>query len=94
MYETGKMSISRMSKLYEVSETALYRWVDRYRSTPPGERVVIETESDYLQLKIYEERIEKMERLIGTQQITIDYHRAVIACASEHYGEDIEKKFG
>jgi len=94
LYETGRMTISQLSKLYEVSETALYKWVDKYRTTPASQRVVIETDSDYLQLLELQKRVDTMERLIGTQQIKLDYQRALIDSASEHYEEDIEKKFG
>jgi len=94
LYETGRMSISQLSKLYEVSETALYKWVDKYRTTPASQRVVLETDSDYLQLLALQKRVDAMERLIGSQQIKLDYQRALIDSASEHYEEDIEKKFG
>ena len=94
LYETGKMSISQLSKLYEISETALYKWVDKYRTTPSSQRIVIETDSDYLQLKSLQKRVDNMERLIGNQQIQIDYQKAMISSASDHYEEDIEKKFG
>lgn len=94
LYETGKMSISQLAKLYDVSETALYKWVDKYRMTPASQRVVLETDSDYLQLVELQKRLDSMERLIGSQQIKLDYQKAVINSASEHYEEDIEKKFG
>ena len=94
LYETGKMTISQLSKLYEVSETALYKWVDKYRMTPASQRVVLETESDYLQLLELQKRLDSMERLIGSQQIKLDYQRALLDSASEHYKEGIEKKFG
>ena len=94
LYETGKMSVSQLSKVYEISETALYKWISKYRVTPSEERIVVETESDYLQLIELQERIEKMERLIGNQQIALEYHKAIIESASAHYEEDIEKKFG
>lgn len=88
------MSVSQLSKLYDIGETTLYKWIDKYRSTPVSERIVIETESDYLKLVELQNRIDKMERLIGNQQIKIEYHKAIINLASEHYKEDIEKKFG
>ena len=94
LYETGKMSVSQLSKLYEISETALYKWIEKYRTTPTSERIVVETDSDYLKLVELQKRVEKMERLIGNQQIEIEYRKAVIAAANEHYKEDIEKKFG
>ena len=94
LYETGKMSISQMSKLYDVSETALYKWVDKYRTSPRSERIVVESESDYLKLVELQKRVEAMSRLIGDQQIKIEYQQAVLKAASEHYEEDVEKKFG
>ena len=94
LYETGKMSITQLSKLYQVSETALYKWVDKYRNTPASERVVLESNSDYVALMALQQRVDKMERLIGTQHIRIDYLQSVIKSATTHYGEDIEKKFG
>lgn len=94
LYETGKMSVSQLSKLYDISEMALYKWIDKYRSIPTNERIVVETDSDYLKLVELQSRIEKMERLIGNQQIELEYHKAIIQTASDHYKEDIEKKFG
>jgi transposase-like protein len=94
LYETGQMSVSQLSKLYEISETALYKWINKYRVTPSSERIVVETDSDYLKLVELQGRIEKMERLIGNQQIALEYHKGIIESASAHYKEDIEKKFG
>jgi len=94
LYETGKMTVPQMSRLYDVSETAIYKWIDKYRITPPSQRIVIETDSDYLQLLALQKRVETMERLIGNQQIQLDYQNSVIKTASEHYEEDLEKKFG
>jgi len=93
-YETGQMTISGMSRFYDISETALYKWVSKYRSTPETERIVLETESDYLKLVELQRRIDKMERLIGSQQLKIAYHESILKVAGEHYKEDIEKKFG
>lgn len=94
LYETGKMSVSQICKLYDISETGLYKWINKYRTIPRTERVVIETDSDYLKLLELQKRVETMERLIGNQQIKLDYHNAILDAASEHYKEDIEKKFG
>lgn len=94
LYETGKMSINQMSKLYEVSETALYKWVDKYRTTPSSERIVLETDSEYLKVLELTKRVNDLERLAGVQQLQLEYHKTVLKKASEHYEEDIEKKFG
>lgn len=94
LYETGKMSVAHICRLYDVSETALYKWINKYRTTPASERIVIETDSDYLKLLELQKRVEKLERMIGNQQIEIEYRKGIIDAASEHFGEDVEKKFG
>lgn len=94
LYEKGKMSVLQMSKLYDISETSLYKWIDRYRTSPKSDRIVIESESDYVKLLELQKRVEAMARLIGDQQIKIEYQQAVIKAVSEHYEEDVEKKFG
>lgn len=94
MYESGKMSVAQISRLYEISETALYKWIDKYRTTPHTERIVVETDSDYLKLLELQKRVDRMEKLIGNQQIKLEYHKAILNAASEHYSEDVEKKFG
>lgn len=94
LYETGKMTMSQISRTYGVSQTSLYKWLDRFRTLPKNERIVVETDSDYIALSGLQKRVDNMERLIGNQQIKIDYLEALIKVAGEHYGEDIEKKFG
>lgn len=94
LYETGKMSVSQICRMYEISETGVYRWISKYRTTPSSEKIVLETDSDYLKLVELQNRIAKMERLIGNQQIELEYCKSIIASASEHYKEDVEKKFG
>ncbi len=94
LYETGKMTMSQISRTYGVSQTSLYKWLERFRTLPKNERIVVETDSDYIALSGLQKRVDNMERLIGNQQIKIDYLEALIKVAGEHYGEDIEKKFG
>lgn len=88
------MSVSQLSELYEISETALYKWKKQYSSFPPEERIVVETDSDYLHMLRLSKQVEEMERLIGIQQIKLEYFKTVMQQAAVHYGEDIEKKFG
>ena len=94
LYETGRMTMSQISRTYGVSQTSLYKWLDRFRTLPKNERIVVETDSDYIALSGLQKRVDNMERIIGNQQIKIDYLQALIKVAAEHYGEDIEKKFG
>lgn len=92
--EKGQMSVSALSRMYDISETSLYKWKNKYGTYPPEERVVLETESDYLKVLQLSKQVSDMERLIGSQQIKIEYLNFVLKHASEHFKEDIEKKFG
>lgn len=92
LLERGKMSVSQLSELYNISETALYKWKKEYGIFPPEERIVGETDSDYLHMLRLSNQVEEMERLIGMQQIKLEYFKTGMQQAAVHYGEDIEKK--
>ena len=94
LLETGKTTVRELCRLYEVSETSIYKWKAKYSSLPSDELVVVEKDSEYLKVLELTKRLEDMERVIGKQQIKLDYMEGVIAHASTHYEEDIEKKFG
>lgn len=94
LLETGKTTVRELCRLYEVSETSIYKWKLKYSTLPGDERVVVEKDSEYLKVVQLSKRLEDMERVIGKQQIKLDYMNGVIAQASKHYEEDIEKKFG
>ncbi|MEE9372361.1 MAG: transposase [Saprospiraceae bacterium] len=94
LLEMGKLSVSGLSRMYNISETSIYKWKKKYSTYPAEDRIVVETESDYLQALQMNKRIADLERLLGSQQLKLDYFQRVLTHASEHYKEDVEKKFG
>jgi transposase len=89
------VSISELSREYEVSKPAIYKWIDKYSQMKKNkERIVYETESDTLKLKELKERIKELERVIGQKQLMIDFQDKVIEIAEQEYKVDIKKKFG
>lgn len=94
LLDMGKISVSGLSRMYGVSETAIYKWKKKFSVYPESDKVVLETESDYLKLIELQNRVNQMERLIGSQQIKLEYYSRVIDQAGKFYGDDVEKKFG
>lgn len=91
--ETGITKISDIRKTYEVSPTAIYKWVKKYGiMKDKKERLVIESESDTQELLALRKRIAELERTIGQKQLLIDFKDKMIEIAEEMYGVDIKKK--
>jgi transposase-like protein len=92
LIEQGKISVSELSQVYEVTRTAIYKWIDKYGHGKKGERMVVEKESEELKAREFLECIKQREQEIGRQQIEIRYLREVIRHWSDELGVDLEKK--
>jgi transposase len=93
LIESGKMTTGSVSNQFDVSYTAVYQWVKKYGKVSPPDKIVIETDSDYLKVLELQKEKSNLERIVGKQQIRIDYFETLIEMVKEHYKEDIEKKF-
>jgi transposase-like protein len=91
--EQGILSRSQVSKLYGISTTSVTRWVKKYGVLPPTEKVVIESESDYLELINQKKKVEELEKRLGRLYVQNVYLQEVIKSASEDLSMDIEKKY-
>jgi transposase-like protein len=94
LIESGKMTVRQICKLYDVGNSSVYKWKKKYGRLPKDEHVVIEKDSDYKKVLLLLKEIDNMKKLIGEQQIKLDYFQGVVKHATIHYEEDIEKKFG
>lgn len=93
--EKGLIGISELAREYEVTRSAVYKWIYKYsRMRKRKERMVVENESDTKKLQLMKEKIRELERIIGQKQILIDFQQKVIELAEEEYKVDIKKKFG
>ncbi len=92
--ETGKTKVSEICKQYEVTDTNVYRWLNKFGTMrDKKERLVIETDSDTKKLLELKKKVADLERIIGQKQIMIDFKDKMIELAEEAYGVDIKKKF-
>lgn len=92
--EKGISKVAEISKQYEVTTTNVYRWVAKFGSMKnKRERIIVESQSDAVQLLELKKRIADLERLVGQKQILLEFTEKMIGLAEEHYGVDIKKKF-
>lgn len=92
--ETGQTKVSQICSQYQVSSAAVYRWQEKFGiMKDKKERLIIESQSDTVQLIELKKRVSELERIIGQKQIQIDFQHKMIELAEETYGVDIKKKF-
>lgn len=92
--ELGQTKIFEISKQYNVSNTSIYKWINKFgMKQDKKEKLIIETESDTKQLLLLKKQVAELERIIGQKQILIDFKDKMIELAEQTYGVDIKKKF-
>lgn len=93
LLDQGKFSVKDLSKLYEVSETAIYKWLKKYSRYQSGERVVVEKISEEQKSIELMKKVRELEQALGRKQLELDYYKEVVEIISEEKGEDISKKY-
>ena len=88
-----KVTVTELSRVYGVSKSAIYKWVDLFNTLPKGERIVLEKESEEKKNLALLKKISELEGVIGRQQVNVLFLESVIECGSELLGEDLKKKF-
>lgn len=93
--ERNLTSVSMVSKEYEVSLAAVYKWVYKYSFLRSKQvRQIIEPMSDTKKIKELRAKIQELERLVGQKQIEIEFKEKMIEIAEQVYSIDIKKKLG
>lgn len=93
--ERNQTTIGEISREFEVTRTAVYKWLYQYSSMKKrGIRQVVEPLSDAAKVKHLKERIKELEQLVGQKQIEIEFRDKQIEIAEEIYGVEIKKKPG
>lgn len=91
LIERGELKVSEVVKLYEVSYTSVYRWLDKYGAESKPERMIVESKSDSKKLISQQEKIAELEKLLGQKQVEIEFFKKMIGIAEEQYGIEIKK---
>jgi transposase-like protein len=93
--EQGLVSIAEISREYEVSRRAIYKWIYKYSMNRKKQvKQVIEALSDTRKIQELKKKIKELEQVIGQKQVELEFKEKMIELAEEHYGIDIKKKLG
>jgi len=93
--ERNLNSVSDVCKTYHVSRTSVYRWIFKYSAMAKKEhKQVVEPKSDTQRIKMLEDRIKELERIVGQKQLLLEFKDKMIEIAEATYNVDIKKKVG
>lgn len=92
--EQKKVTVSEISRQYEVSVNSVYKWLNKYgQSKLREERTIVEAQSDTRKMLEMQKQIAELERIVGQKQVLLDFKDKMIDLAEQEYGVDIKKKF-
>lgn len=91
---SGNYTISSFCKLWDVSSTAVYRWIQEY--TPEHKKrttMVVQMDSENTKTEELAKKVAKLEQALGQKQMQLDYLEKLIELASKEYDVDLKKNF-
>lgn len=92
--ESKLITVRQISKLYNVSDRAVYNWIMLYGSyKQKGERIVVEKESEGKKTAELLKKVAELEQLLGQKQVEVEYLKKVLEFGSELTKTDIKKKY-
>lgn len=93
--EQNLATVSEISREYDVSTTAVYKWLHKYsKHYKKGVKQVIEPMSDTKKIERLRQKIKELEQLVGQKEVELDFKEKMIELVEREYGIDIKKKFG
>ncbi len=93
--EAGNYSIRQVSKLYKVSDTSLYNWLNKYgKNHLIGKIVKVEMKGEADRLKQLENEKKALESALAQAHLKILTLESTIEVAEEKYKVDFKKNFG
>lgn len=91
-YESGKFTVSEISRLFGIQKAVIYRWIYKYSAyNKKSVKVVEMKDSATKKLKELEVRLKELEQIVGQKQIKIDYLEKMIDLAKDEFDIDIKK---
>lgn len=86
-------TVSEVCKVYEVSSTAIYKWIYKYSlMRKRGVKMIVESDSDTARINRLKQHISDLEQLLGQKQFEIDFLQKQMEIASDQYKIDFKKK--
>jgi transposase len=93
--EGGKVSVSGICREYQVSGTAVYKWLRKF-SGPlcSSTTLVMQKDSEQYRSRELEKKVQELEAALGRKQLEIDYLNKLIELADKDMGTDLKKTTG
>jgi len=91
--ERGISKVSQISRIYEVSAVAIYKWIYKYSlMRKKGIRMIVEAQSDTVKIEALRKRVAELEQALGQKQFQIEFMEKQFDIARSQYGVDLKKK--
>jgi transposase len=91
--EKGITRVSELCRAYQVSSSAVYKWIYKYSlMKKKAVKMIVEAQSDTARIEALKEHIAQLEQLLGKKQFEVDFLNRQLQIASEKYGIDLKKK--
>ena len=87
-----RISIKQLCSLYEVSRSAVYKWL--YAYSPHHEQktiLVVQMESEAHKSQMLQQKVAELERIVGQKQLELDFLNKLFEIGSRELGFDIKK---
>ena len=89
-----RVTILELMKLYNVSRTAIYKWLYKYSVYHQQKTIlVVQMESEAEKNKYFMQRLAELERIVGQKQLEIDFLNKLLEIGTEELGFDLKKNF-
>ena len=93
--ETGRFTVSQVTREYGVSSRAVYNWLYKYsRSLKKGTRIVMEKDSVDKTISELQKQIRELEAALGRKSLESDLYKTIVDLASKEYKTDLKKNLG
>lgn len=91
--ETGSLQVKDVCEIYQVSHTAVYKWLYKHSKIYKRNNVVIvEDKSESKKAKLLEQQVKELQRTLGEKQMQVEYLEKLLELHKEATGEDLKKK--
>lgn len=91
-WDDGAYTVKEISRMYLVSEAAVYIWLEKFSLKYQKKIIkVVELESESYKRKELEKQVATLERLVGQQQVELEFYKQLLQTVEDQYGFDAKK---
>ncbi len=92
-YDKGRFTVAELCTLYQLSDSCVYRWIQKYSEYEKQGVILVEMkDSSLMRVKELQNRIKDLEQIVGQKQIKIDFLEKMIELSKSEFGIDVKKK--